>query len=165
MIRNINTISSRPLSDNYSISYEVPTTTKILNRVFFDANELSAPNVYAFRSVILKSGTTNSYVFRLYWNTTLSTTGATLLASYELPATNIRYISINRKIFFDTSTTAQIMNPSYSASTTDIGDFPTTLSSVSVSNWLSTAGYFFISCDASPSGVDSIKGLYLSIEV
>ncbi len=164
MIRKINPIFARPLSENNIEPYVVPTGVTYLNKIIVDANELSSPNVYTLRSVILKSGTTNSYTFRLYWNTTVTTAGATLLASYTLPATTIQYIAIARYLYFDTNSTLQIMNPNYTAAASDIGDFPTTASTITVSNWLSNSGYFFVSCDAAPSGVDSVGSTYLSIE-
>lgn len=165
MIRNINGKYSRLLSDNNLVGPITPTGGTILNAVFLNPNELSSPNVCQLRSVIQKSGTTNSFIFRFYWNTTKTFAGATLLGSYAMPAAAIGYISITRRIFFNSATTARMANPNYSGSTTDIQDLPTTISTVTVSNWLSNGGYFFVYCDASPGAVDTVTGVYLSIEV
>jgi len=165
MIRNINGKYSRLLSDNNLVGPITPTGGTILNAVFLNPNELPSPNVCHLRTLIEKSGTTNAFIFRFYWNTTKTIGGATLLGSYAMPAAAIGTISLSRRIFFNTSTTARMLNPSYSAQTNDIQDLPTTISTITVSNWLANGGYFFVYCDASPGAVDTITGIYLSIEV
>jgi hypothetical protein len=82
-----------------------------------------------------------------------------------MPAAAIGCISLSKRIFFDTSTTARMANPSYSGLTNDLQDLPTTISTITVSNWLANGGYFFVYCDPSPGAVDTITGIYLSIEV
>lgn len=165
MIRKVNTKYSRLLSDNNLVGPDTPTGGTILNSVFLNPNELPSPNVCHLRTLIEKNGTTNAFILRLYWNTTKTISGATLLGSYAMPAAAIGCISFTRRIFFNSSTTARMANPNYSASTSDIQDLPTTISTITVSNWLSNGGYFFVYCDPSPSAVDTITGIYLSIEV
>lgn len=163
MIRKINGKRVRILSDGTQTRFIIPTGNTILNDVIISANELKSPDTLTLRSAVLKSGTTNTLTMRLYWNTTLSTVGATQLGLYGIAAST-QYVQFYRRIFFSDNSTGLMMDTVFNA-TNDMGDYATTISTVSISNWLSTTGYFFISIDGVGGATDEVSGVYLSLEI
>lgn len=163
MIRKINGKRVRILSDGVQTRFIIPTGNTIINDVIISANELKSPDTLTLRSAVLKSGTTNTLTMRLYWNTTLSTVGATQLGLYGIAAST-QYVQFYRRIFFSDNSTGIMMNTGFNA-TNDMGDYGTTISTVSISNWLSTTGYFFITIDGVGGATDEVSGVYLSLEI
>lgn len=163
MIRKINGKRVRILSDGVQTRFIIPTGNTIINDVIISANELKSPDTLTLRSAVLKSGTTNTLTMRLYWNTTVSTVGATQLGLYGIAAST-RYVQFYRRIFFSDNSTGIMMNTGFNA-TNDMGDYGTTISTVSISNWLSTTGYFFITIDGVGGATDEVSGVYLSLEI
>ena len=163
MIRKINGKRVRILSEGSQSRFEVPTGNTIINSVLISANELKSPDTLIIRAAVLKSGTTNTLTMRLYWNTTTSTVGATQLGLYGIGAST-QYVQFYRRIFFSDNSTGIMMNTSFN-SLTDMGDYGTTISTVSISNWLSTTGYFFISIDGVGGATDQVSNVYISLEI
>lgn len=164
MIRKINGKQVRILSGNVEQAAQLPTVTLLLDYVYVAGGTFKVGDVIFIRTSLLKSGTANSYVIRLYWNTTYSTSGATQIATYTIPSAD-RNTFLFRRLHFSTSATALVLNTSFS-SNNDMGDSATTFSTVSVASWLSTSGYFFLSCDAGGARItDTIRTLYISMEI
>lgn len=163
MIKKINTKQLRPDSSINLSGPLIPTSNLILNDVFFAGGVLSAPNVYTIRCGIFKNGTSDQTPFGLYWNTTLTFGGATLLSSFGIPVSSIQYYSCIRRIYFDSTSTAKILNPSFSGAT-DQGTSTGILSTITITDWLTTSGYFFVGVTGSPSFTNSVGGLFLTFE-
>ncbi len=174
MIRTINNRNLRIISNGNLLNVGAPTQSKIfttsINNSYisngFGTPDFAklVPDVITFRSSFTKTGTASGVTFRLYWNTSLSTSGATQLATFQITNT-ITHVNFHRRIFFTNSNTARLMNTTYD-STTDIGDYNTTLSTVTISNWTTQEGYFFFACDAvSPFATDTLSQIYFSAEI
>lgn len=167
MIRKINNKNLRILSGNTQSS-GLPTSLLYLNSVrsgslSSDSNRIiDPPNVVIFRAAFEKSNTTTGLTCSFYWNTTVDVSGATQLATFRIAQTS-RYQQFSRRIYFTNSNTALLMNVNFNQSL-DNGDNATTLSTVSVTNWSTTDGYFFFTCAAESGTSDTITNIYLTAE-
>jgi hypothetical protein len=133
------------------------------NTCSIQANKLSPGDTLIIRAAIRKTGTSNSFTLRVYWNTTVTTSGATQLALYTISASTL-YFQFHRKIHFQSNNVAKIMNTAFNA-INDGGDQATTISSVSIANWLSTSGVFFMEIQTGVRATDTIRSLYITVEV
>lgn len=177
MIRTVNGRNIRILGANAESIGEIPSSIIYLNYIpnSFISNGTGTPDfaklvpdVIIFRAAFTKTGTQRGHTFRLWWNTLLNVSGATQLATFQI-ANTVLYAQFYRRILFTSSNTARIMNFNFD-SNTDVGDYNTTLSTVTISpNWTTVDGYFFFTCDQStplfPGPTDTIKSLYFSAEI
>ena len=162
MIRKINSSYVRVPSSTIDGNFVTPTATTTCGFVQINPNQFKLADTVVIRAALLKSGTTNSYDMKLYWNTGTTITGASLLGSYTIPATT-RYVQFSRRIWFYQTNSLFVINPS-SSQLSDV-DQPATTTIGIPSFDISKLGYFLISITASPSGTDKIKMLYLSLSV
>jgi hypothetical protein len=168
MIRRINGINLRvPSRTSLGASIGLASVSPgdvIANEIYVKADTLKTGDVIRLRTSWTKTGTTNDATFKFYWNSSLSTSGATLLGTYTLAAAN-RMISWNRSLCFLSPSSAIVVIPSTSLSSSD-GDQALTLSTLSVTNWITTNGYFFTTVTTQNLGlVDSVNCLYISLEL
>lgn len=168
MIRKVNDIYLRPecgLTQSDTISlFNLTPGDYIANHILVGADQFKTGDIVRLRTCWTKTGTNDAATIRFYYNTSLSTTGATQLAIYTFAAGN-RSIHINRKICFLSPSSGVIMSTSYNGPSSD-GDFATTISTVSITNWLTTSGYFFTTvAQTNARFTDSVACLYMSIEV
>lgn len=168
MIRRINGVNLRRPSgltaSSFSSLFSVTPGDNILNHVFVTANTFTTGDIIFLRTSFIKSGSTDSYTIRFWWNSSLSTSGATQLGVYTNPA-GTRQANINRKICFLSPSSGIVINTTTSIAGSS-GDFAITLSTVSITNWLTTDGYFFVTHSQVNLRVsDSVYCLYLSLEI
>jgi hypothetical protein len=168
MIRRINGINLRvPSRTSLGASIGLASVSPgdvIANEIYVKADTLKTGDVIRLRTSWTKTGTTDAATFKLYWNSSLSTSGATLLGTYTLAAAN-RMVSWNRRMCFLSPSSAIVVIPSTSLATSD-GDQALTLSTLSVTNWLTTDGYFFTTVTTQNLRLtDSVNCLYISLEL
>ena len=163
MIKKINNKKVRLTSDGSLTNEVVPTSLTYLNSVLVNANTIKPPDTIFIRSKISKSGTTDPFTLRLYWNTGVTVSAAVQLATVTLLATN-RTLDLNRRIFFSDNNNGRMFSTTQNV-VTDFGGSTSALSLVTITDWLTTDGYFFMTCDAVAGGVDSIIGINLSLEI
>lgn len=167
MIRRINGVNLRRPSGLTASSLTsltgVAAGDNILNHVFVTANTFTTGDIILLITSFIKSGSTDSYTIRFWWNSSLSTSGATQLGVYTNPA-GTRQANINRKICFLSPSSGIVINTTTSIAGSS-GDFAITLSTVSITNWLTTDGYFFVThSQVLVRTTDSVYCLYLSLE-
>lgn len=164
MIRKINNVFARIESPCDEQAAQNPSGSLIyLDGIKVDAGRIKVGDTICIRAVILKSGTALSCVARLYWNTTINTSGATQLGQVTISA-SARHCAFNRRIHFSSSSIGVSMKTTYDT-LVDIGDFPTQISTTSITNWLNTNGYFFITIDATGRTSETLRTLYISVEI
>lgn len=167
MIRKVNGVYVRPdcgLTQSDTISLSGAAVDFITNYIFMEADQFKTGDIIRLRTFWNKTGTTDSATLRFYFNTSLSTTGATQLGVYTFPAAN-RSVGLNRKICFLSPSSGVIISTSFNVANSD-GDYATTISTVSISNWLTSSGYFFVTVNRPGLRlVDSVSCLYLSLEL
>ena len=138
-------------------------TETIIGSVDLPADFLISGAIILIRANFIKSGANNQITLKLYFNTTESLSGALLLATGGSPTTTDLSPYIYRVFCFDSSSTAKGMFPTANFFN-DIGDFATTVSSFSFTDWLPRGGKFFIT-GLRASGTDTIQSLGITIEV
>lgn len=164
MIRKINGEFTRIVSGTAESGLILPTALTLMNYIFIAGNVIKVGDVLTLRAAILKTGTTNSYVIRLYWNTLYTTSGATQLGVYTIPTT-ARHVQFYRRIHFSSSSAGKSLNTTFNTQN-DMGDSATTMSTTSITNWLTSDGFFFLTVDAGGARLtDSIQTIYLSGEI
>jgi hypothetical protein len=138
-------------------------TETIIGSVDLPPDFLISGAIILIRANFIKSGANNQITLKLYFNTSESLSGALLLATGGSPSTTDLSPYIYRVFCFDSSSTAKGM---FSTANffNDIGDFATTVSSFSFTDWLPRGGKFFIT-GLRASGTDTIKSLGITIEV
>lgn len=167
MIRKVNDIYVRPLS-GLTQSGVIPlggtAEDFIANHIFMEADQFKTGDIIRLRTFWNKTGTTDTATLRFYFNTSLSTTGATQLGVYTFPAAN-RSVGLNRKICFLSPSSGIIINTTFNIPNSD-GDYATTINTISITNWLTSSGYFFVTVTRSNLRLtDSVSCLYLSLEL
>jgi hypothetical protein len=164
MIRKINNVFARIESPCDEQAAQSPSGALIyLDAVRIKADRIKVGDTLCIRSAILKSGTALTCVARLYWNTSVNVSGATQLAQFSISSSS-RHSSFLRRIHFDTNSSAKIIRTNFDT-TNDMGDFSIVFTTVSITNWLSTTGYFFITIDATGRTSETLKTLYISAEI
>jgi hypothetical protein len=138
-------------------------TETIIGSVDLPPDFLISGAIILIRGNFIKTGTTSQITLKLYFNTSESLSGALLLATGGSPSTTDLSPYIYRVFCFDSSSTAKGMFPTANFFN-DIGDFATTVSSFSFTDWLPRGGKFFIT-GLRASGTDTIKSLGITIEV
>jgi hypothetical protein len=138
-------------------------TETIIGSVDLPPDFLISGAIILIRGNFIKSGANNQITLKLYFNTSESLSGALLLATGGSPSTTDLSPYIYRVFCFDSSSTAKGMFPTANFFN-DIGDFATTVSSFSFTDWLPRGGKFFIT-GLRASGTDTIKSLGITIEV
>lgn len=138
-------------------------TETIIGSVDLPPDFLISGAIILIRANFIKTGTTSQITLKLYFNTTESLSGALLLATGGSPTSTDLSPYIYRVFCFDSSSTAKGMFPTANFFN-DIGDFATTVSSFSFTDWLPRGGKFFIT-GLRASGTDTIKSLGITIEV
>ncbi len=166
MIRKINDIDIKLLgSGNDSATTTSNVSPVLLKSVLVPANTIKIYDNIRVRSLFRKE-TVNSttYNIYLYWNTSAALNGSeTQVAIYNVLGTEPSP-NLYRTINVGASDTFYVMNTSFS-SLSDIGDFNTTISSLTVD--YSIDGYF-IAAALRTSGTrtnDNILCSYLTVEL
>jgi hypothetical protein len=167
MIRKFNETYIRPLSGltqsgNLSLFSTSPSNV-IANHLPVSANQFNTGDVIRIRSHWTKSGSTDSTTLRLWFNTSLSTSGATDLGYISMSGGRLQILFSRRLCFFSSSTAVGM-----SSFDTSHGDGPvsTSIQTYSITNWLSSSGFFFMTYSTTNSKVvDNVNCLYISIEI
>lgn len=128
------------------------TTLTIIQSLNVPADTLADGDIIRMHARFEKTAT-SSYNIYLYWNTSVSLTGAVLVATGAVVAANTFYCLTRRMIIRSTTTTC--MNPSFSV-VHDNGDFATTMNALSINR--SSNGYLIAavnrtSSDRVPAGL------------
>lgn len=90
MIRKINGVNVRNFDySNAAVSHTGNTIQTKLMSVLIPANTFKNGDLIDIEGVFYKTGTAGTYTYRFYWNTTDTITGATLVATRSIGATNI----------------------------------------------------------------------------
>ena len=134
----------------------------ILGTVNLPANYLQSGAIIAITTGLIKSGTVGTFTIKLYFNTTVTISGATQMGTYSVLAAGTSP-SIYRRFVFDSATTAKGMTSSFSA-TNDTGDQATPVATYTISSWLETGGYFFIT-GLRLTGTETLQSVKMTIEV
>jgi hypothetical protein len=164
MIRKINNVFARIESPCDEQASQSPQGALIyLDGVLIKADRIKVGDTIWIRSVILKSGTSLTCTGRLYWNTSINTSGATQLAVFTI-SSSTRHFGFLRRIHFPSQNSGVIMRVTTDLST-DMGDQATNTTSIAIPGWLSTTGYFFITIDATGRTPETLKTLYISVEI
>lgn len=169
MIRKINGKNCRIPSGNSPSTWQLSTTNPIyLGYVYVGANTIKVGDTIFLRSLLSSFSLSPEYVtdtIRLYWNTSVDVSGATQLAEFTLGVNTTGY-SFSRRIHFPSISTGKIINIAFNIGN-DSGDFVTTISTPSITNWLSSNGYFFLTADANLGAQigDSVILYYITLSV
>lgn len=169
MIRKFNDTYLRPLSDlsqtgNLAI-FSLSPGNVIANWLVMEANQFKTGDIVRIRSFWTKTGTRDTTAIRLWFNTTLSTSGATQLAFFNFVAGNRQQMFTRRFCFLSPSSAVGMLS-TFDA-THGEAEQATTIETFSISNWLTNSGYFFMTYSTTNSKGfgESVNGYYLSIEV
>jgi hypothetical protein len=138
------------------------STESILGSVAIAPDYLVSGAIITTTNGIIKSGTTDAFTIKLYWNTSASLSGALQMGTYSVVAANTSP-NLFRRFVFDSATTAKGMASTFSA-TNDSGDIATTVASYTFSSWLINGGYFFIT-GLRTSGTETLQLVKMTIEV
>lgn len=171
MIRKINGKNCRIPSGNQQVLVQLSTTNPIyLDYVYVGANTIKVGDTIFLRSLLSSFSPSiepeyATDTIRLYWNTSFDVNAATQLASFTLDV-NTTGFSFSRRIHFPSISTGKIINTAFNTGN-DSGDFTTTISTPSITNWLSSNGYFFLTADANLGSQigDSVSIYYITIEI
>lgn len=164
MIRKANGQNLRITANGQVGSSFACTTETILGSVALPPDFLSTGAIITVRNSCSKFGTTGVFVVKLYFNTTVSLSGALQLGTYSSAAAD-RAPNVYRRFVFKSPTTARGLNQTFSASS-DTGDYNTFPGVVTqtFTNWLVGGGVFFVTGLRS-SGTDTMQLINMSIEV
>ena len=165
MIRKINGKNLRtPGIGPYSTTVS-PTTDTIVGYITVGANELQTGDVCRIRAPFTKgTGFNSTFVIKIYYNTSASLTGASLLGLYSVAGTDPSPI-LHRTFVIKSSSSLDIMNTTddqYSSiiSSTNGGSTVTSL------NFNSTSYFIFTVIRTSTGRAnDSITMNYITLEV
>lgn len=138
------------------------STETILGSVVIAPDYLVSGAIITIHNSMIKSGTTDAFTIKLYWNATQSLSGALQMGTYSVVAANVSP-GLFRRFVFDSATTAKGMISTASFNN-DIGDIATTVASYTFSSWLINGGYFFIT-GLRTSGTETLQLVKMSIEV
>jgi len=150
-------------------SVQLSTTNLVyLDYVYVGANTIKVGDTIFLRSLISSFSIEPEYLtdtIRLYWNSSFDISGATQLATFTLNV-NAKGYSFSRRINFPSISTGKIINTTLNTGN-DSNDFSTAISTPSITNWLSTNGYFFLTADANIGAQigDSVLVYYITIEI
>ena len=144
-----------------SIAYTCSSET-VLGSVTLAPDYLVSGAIITTTNGIIKSGATDAFTIKLYFNTTQSLSGALQMGTYSVVAANTSP-NLFRRFVFDSATTAKGMASTFSA-TNDAGDIATTVASYTFSSWLINGGYFFIT-GLRTSGTETLQLVKMTIEV
>lgn len=159
--RKKNGISLRIDAQSLGAAYSCSTET-ILGAVTITPDYLVSGAIITVHNGIIKSGTTDAFTIKLYWNSTLNISGALQMGTYSVVAANVSP-GLFRRFVFDSATTAKGMI-STASFTNDAGDIATTVASYTFSSWLINGGHFFIT-GLRTSGTETLQIVKMSIEV
>jgi len=137
-------------------------TETILDSVTLKADYLVSGAIITIASGIIKSGAAGTFTIKLYFNTSLSTSGALQMGQYSVTAANTSP-GISRTFVFDSATTAQGLLSTANAAG-DITISASASQSYTFTSWLATGGVFFIT-GLRLTGTETLQSVKMTIEV
>jgi hypothetical protein len=137
-------------------------TETILDGVVLSADYLVSGAIITIASGIIKSGAAGTFTIKLYFNTSLSTSGALQMGQYSVTAANTSP-SVSRTFVFDSATTAQGLLSTSNASG-DNGTVSNVSQSYTFTSWLANGGHFFIT-GLRLTGTETLQSVKMTIEV
>jgi hypothetical protein len=160
--RTRNGIYLRMLSSFASVGPLNCATETILDGVVLSANYLVSGAIITIANGIIKSGAAGTFTIKLYFNTSLSTSGALQMGQYSVTAANTSP-GISRTFVFDSATTAQGLLSTANASG-DASTVSSTSQSYTFTSWLANGGHFFIT-GLRLTGTETLESVKMTIEV
>lgn len=157
-----NGINLRMIS-NFGLGNAVACSTEtFLVTVDLPANYLESGAIITIASGIIKSGASSTFTIKLYFNTSVSLTGALLMGTYSVVAANTSP-TIYRTFVFDSATTAKGLL-STANSSADTATVSSTSESYTFTSWLANGGTFFIT-GLRLTGTETLQNVKMTIEV
>ena len=126
------------------------------------ADYLESGAIITIASGIIKSGASSTFTIKLYFNTSVSLTGALLMGTYSVVAANTSP-TIYRTFVFDSATTAKGLL-STASSSADTATVNNTSASYTFTSWLANGGTFFIT-GLRLTGTETLQNVKMTIEV
>ena len=138
------------------------STETFLVTMDLPANYLESGAIITIASGIIKSGASSTFTIKLYFNTSVSLTGALLMGTYSVVAANTSP-TIYRTFVFDSATTAKGLL-STASSSADTATVNNTSASYTFTSWLANGGTFFIT-GLRLTGTETLQNVKMTIEV
>ena len=138
------------------------STETFLVTMDLPANYLESGAIITIASGIIKSGASSTFTIKLYFNTSVSLTGALLMGTYSVVAANTSP-TIYRTFVFDSATTAKGLL-STASSSADTATVNNTSASYTFTSWLANGGVFFIT-GLRLTGTETLQNVKMTIEV